>query len=59
MFFCFFFFLGYYKSYNLLQKFTGDTSKPHNIKSVEIFEEYLKTFATEIFEIFNKDLTSF
>jgi len=52
----------YFKLFDLLQTFTGecgDTSKSHKTKSVEIFEKYLKTFATEIFEILKKDLTSF
>jgi len=53
----FFFILNYFfKLSDLLQKFTGDTSKSHNTKSIDIFEKYLKTFATENFKIFRKIL---
>jgi len=55
----FIYFKLFFKTSDLLQNFTGDTFKNHNTKSVKKFENYLKTFATENFEIFSKKLTSF
>jgi len=52
-------FFFFFRSSDLLQKFTVDTSMSHNTKSVIMFFKYSKTFGTKNFKIFSKKFTSF